>query len=353
VDEPIASAKYCGAERAAVRRRSAQFGGFMATKTFQFALCALALTAAAAAAQDDTVEVQVVDAMNKLFGVHPGFRSNHAKGVVVTGNFKASPGASELSKAALFDGTTIPVTARFSDSSGLPNLPDGSKDANPHGLAIKFHLPDGGETDMVINSLKFFPVSTGADFRDMLLARADSPPDAPKPTKFEQFIAAHPTAPRAFATIKTPASFSEEEYFGINAFVFVNKKGEKQAVRYIATPKKVVHLDAAAAAAKAPNFLIDELVARLKQGPVTFRLKAQLAAPGEQTSDPAQPWRDDDKVVELGVLTIDKAVPDSLEAQKKLLFLPGQLIDGIELSDDPMIGVRDGAYAVSFSRRSP
>jgi catalase len=36
-----------------------------------------------------------------------------------------------------------------------------------------------------------------------------------------------------------------------------------------------------------------------------------------------------------------------------LLFLPGQLTDGIEASDDPMIAVRDGAYAVSFSRRSP
>jgi catalase len=55
----------------------------------------------------------------------------------------------------------------------------------------------------------------------------------------------------------------------------------------------------------------------------------------------------------LGALTISKAVPDSLEAQKKLLFLPGNLIEGIEPSGDPLIGVRDGAYAVSFSRRNP
>jgi catalase len=53
------------------------------------------------------------------------------------------------------------------------------------------------------------------------------------------------------------------------------------------------------------------------------------------------------------VLTLDKAVMNSAEAQKKLLFLPGQLTDGVELSDDPMIGVRDAAYAVSFSRRGP
>ncbi len=46
-----------------------------------------------------------------------------------------------------------------------------------------------------------------------------------------------------------------------------------------------------------------------------------------------------EKVVELGVLT--------------LLFLPGQLTDGIEAPDDSLIDVRNGAYAVSFSRRHP
>jgi catalase len=99
--------------------------------------------------------------------------------------------------------------------------------------------------------------------------------------------------------------------------------------------------------------LIDELPARIERGAVTFHLKAQLASPGDSTKDASTPWPNSDEVVELGVLTIDKAARDSLEAQKKLLFLPGQLTDGIEPSDDPLIGLRDGAYAVSFSRRNP
>jgi hypothetical protein len=68
-----------------------------------------------------------------------------------------------LSKAKLFDGSTIPMTVRFVDSTGIPNLPDGSALANPHGMAIKFHLPDGSDVGMVTNSLKFFLVSSGAD----------------------------------------------------------------------------------------------------------------------------------------------------------------------------------------------
>jgi catalase len=319
-------------------------------------LVALAVMASASAgfvrADDQPIEVQIVDAMNKAFGAHPGFRANHAKGVVVEGSFKASPEAAALSKAVLFNGSMIPVTVRFSDSTGIPDLPDGAQPANPHGMAIKYHLPDGSDTDMVINSLKFFPVATGADFRDLLLAVAASPPDAAKPTQLDQFVAKHPTVPAALATATTPDSFADETYYGIDAFIFINKAGQKQAVRYQMVPEHAVHLEAADAGKRPPNFLLDELPERLKQGPVTFHLKAQLAAAGDSTTDPTQPWPDDRKVVDLGVLTIDKAVADSAEAQKALLFLPGQLTDGIEQSDDPLIDVRNGAYAESFSRRS-
>lgn len=326
----------------------------MTTRTLVAALAGIALALPAAAlAQEPPVEEQLVNAMNKVFGVHAGFRANHAKGVVVEGKFKPSTEAATLSKASLFSGGEIPVTVRFSDSTGVPNLPDGSGDANPHGMAVKFHLADGSDMDLVINSLKFFPVSTGAELRDLFLAIADSGPNAAKPTRLEQFIASHPSVPAALGTIATPDSLADEAYFGVNAFVLVNKAGEKQAVRWQMLPEKVVHIDQEDAAKRAPDFLMAELPARLKQGPVTFRFKAQLAAAGDDTKDPAKPWPDDRKLVELGVLTIDKAVEDSDAAQKKLLFLPGQLTDGIEASDDPMIDIRNGAYAISFSRRNP
>jgi hypothetical protein len=76
-----------------------------------------------AAAQEAALATQIVDAMNKVYGVHPGFRANHAKGVVAEGFFKAAPEAARLSKAVLFNGTSIPVTVRFSDSTGVPICP--------------------------------------------------------------------------------------------------------------------------------------------------------------------------------------------------------------------------------------
>ncbi len=317
------------------------------------ALAAMLLGVAAlpGRADDQPVAVQIVDAMNQVFGSHPGVRANHAKGVVVEGSFKASANAASLSRAVLFDGSAIPVTVRFSDATGLPEIPDGAAEANPHGMAIKFHLPDGSETDMVLNALKFFPVATAAEFRDLFLAVAASPPDAPKPTPIEQFVASHPAVPAALATVATPESFATDNYFGVNAFVLINQAGDRQAVRYQVIPDQIAHLDAAAAAKRAPDFLMSELPARLQAGPVTFHLRAQLAAEGDPTGDATKAWPAEREVVELGVITLDQAVADSATAERSLLFLPGQVTDGIEPSDDPLIELRDAAYAESFARR--
>src|SRR5580698_11644106 len=111
----------------------------------------LVLASTAAMADSLPLPTQIVDLANKVDGVHPGFRAFHAKGVVVQGTFKAFPAARRLSSAVLFNGSTIAVTARFSDGSGMPNVPDGSP-AMPRGIAIKYHLTGGADTDMVTNS---------------------------------------------------------------------------------------------------------------------------------------------------------------------------------------------------------
>jgi catalase len=311
----------------------------------------LLLAATAAIADNPPLPTQIVDLANKVDGAHPGFRAFHAKGIVVEGTFKGSAEGARLSRAALFNGSTIPVTARFSDGSGMPTIPDGSP-AMPRGIAIKYHLPSGPATDMVTNSFKFFPVGTGEDFRDLLQAITASPPDAPHPNKVEQFFGSHPNAPKAIGSLPIPDSFADEEYHGIDAFIFVGKSGKRQAVRYLVVPEKLVHITPEEAAKQSPDYLFDDLAKRIAQKPLVFHLKAQLAEPGDQTKDASQPWPDDRKVVDLGVLTLTKVVPNSLEAQKKLLFLPTNLTPGIELSDDPLPNVRSAAYGVSFGRRS-
>jgi catalase len=318
----------------------------------KFLVCGSLLLASAAALADEApLPTQIVDLANKVDGVHPGFRAFHAKGVVVEGTFKASPEAARLSRAVLFNGSTIRVTARFSDGAGVPTVPDGTP-AMPRGIAIKYHLPGGADTDMVTNSFKFFPVGTGEDFRDLLTAIVASPPTAPHPSKLEQFFGTHPNAPKAIGSLPIPDSFADEEYHGIDAFIFVNKSGQRHAVRYIVAPEKLVHITAEEAAKQPSDYLFDDLAKRIGPKPIVFHLKAQLAQSGDQTKDASQPWPEDRKVVDLGVLTLTKVVPNSPEAEKKLLFLATNLTAGIELSDDPLPTVRTAAYSVSFGRRS-
>jgi catalase len=306
----------------------------------------------AARADDVPVAEQIVNGMNKVWGSHAGFRANHAKGVVVEGSFVPTPAAGALSKASLFKGPAVPVTVRFSDATGVPTLPDGNPYANPHGMAIKFHLADGSEMDVVTNSLKFFPVATGEEFRDLFVAVAATGPDSPHPNALEKFVAAHPSVAAATATAMTPSSLARENYFGVNAFVFTDQGGERHPFRFQILPVAgVEHLSPEDAGKQPPNFLMEELPARLAKGPVAYRLLAQLAKPGDPTNDATKPWPEDRKTVEMGTITLTKAVADSATAEKALLFLPGNLTDGVDPSDDPLIDIRNQAYAVSFGRR--
>ena len=122
--------------------------------------------------EDQPIEVQIVDAMNKLWARIRVLRQLPLQGVVVEGSFTASPQAAGLLARRPCSTVARSRSRYVSPTPRIPNVADGSGSAIPHGMSIKFHLPDGSDTDMVLNALKFFPVATGADFRDLLLALA-------------------------------------------------------------------------------------------------------------------------------------------------------------------------------------
>jgi catalase len=67
-----------------------------------------------------------LDAFNNAFGRHPGYRTNHAKGVCVTGWFDSNGNGAELSRAAVFALGRTPVLGRFSAAGGNPHTADTS-----------------------------------------------------------------------------------------------------------------------------------------------------------------------------------------------------------------------------------
>jgi catalase len=307
------------------------------------------------AIQTDTAELarQAADLFLKAFGSHPGFRLAHAKGIVCEGIFQPTAEAAGLSRAAHFRGQAVPVIVRFSNSTGVPQIPDGDPQSNPKGMAVRFKLPDGGITDIVANSQNGFPAGTPADFVGFLGSLITSGPDTPKPTPLDTFLATHPNTVRFLSTPNPqPASFAACSYFGNNSFIFVNAQGQRLAIRYQLLPSAgEQQLDAATAAARGQDFLFDELRARLTGAPAEFRLQVQIAGPTDATSDATLVWPDDRRKVVLGTIRLMSFDPKSAETEKGLTYDPTHLTDGIELSDDPLPAFRAQVYSISIARR--
>jgi len=314
------------------------------------ALCAG--RACAAETQDDkSLAQQIFDTMIQVPGANPAFRTAHAKGVVCEGTFIPSKEAANLSKAVHFQGGSIPLIVRFSDASPDPFVADNAP--NPRGMAIRFRLPGGGETDIVSLSHHGFIVGTGEDFLALQKAIVATDPSKPHPWPIEAFIGSHPLAGKFVQEIQLmPASFGTQAFFSNNAFIFVNQQGVKRAGRYQFIPVAgQQNLSEAEAKTKSADFLAEELKMQVANRPVQFRMVVQLANAGDPTHDPSLVWPDDRKTIDVGTITITSVVADSDTAQKALVFFPTTLTDGIELSDDPFPALRTSVYALSFARR--
>src|SRR5512134_1871067 len=97
------------------------------------------LPGASAAADAAPTPAAFVNALEGTFGVHPGARRSHAKGICAEGYFVGNAAGAGLSKSALFSGERIPVVARFSVGGGNPKASDKGKTVR--GLALQFSLP--------------------------------------------------------------------------------------------------------------------------------------------------------------------------------------------------------------------
>jgi catalase len=288
-----------------------------------------------------------------VFGLHPGFRPAHAKGALLMGKFTPSTAAATLTRAPHMNRETTPVMVRFSNSTGIPLVPDNDPHANPRGMAIRFQLAEHVHTDIISHSTDGFPTRTGQEFLEFFRALASSDPSKPSPSPIDTYLGAHPKA-LAFVQAPKPApsSFARESYFGITAMRFTNKSGVSRYGRYRIIPAAGVdHLPDAIAAAKSPNFLFDELTERISKGPIGFRILAQLANEGDVVDDATIHWPEDRTLLDLGAITLTEAVADNPHEQQHIIFYPIPRVDGIDPSADPLLELRAAVYLLSGRRR--
>jgi catalase len=295
----------------------------------------------------------ILEKFEALFGAHPGFRPAHAKGIMLHGSFTPAPEAASLSKAPHFNRPSTPATVRFSNSTGVPVIPDNDPNADPRGCAIRFYLAERVHTDIVAHSTNAFPARTGQDFLELLSAIAATDLSQIPGSPLEKYLGTHPAALAFVQTPKPPpASFAQESYFGLTAMRFINIAGVSRYGRYRILPEAGnEHLEAADAAAKGPNYLFDELEHRIAKEPVKFKVVVQLAEDGDKVDDVTVPWPENRKFLELGKLSLTEPVLDEAHEQKQIIFDPIPRVDGIEPSDDPLLELRAAVYLLSGRRR--
>jgi catalase len=326
--------------------------GFLSSAMSCAAGAAPLAPADAATAGTDSTPAQLVDALNLVFGKQTDNRAVHAKGIVLHGRFVPSRAAAGLSRALHFQKNAVPLTVRFSNFAGIPTIPDNDGLANPRGMALKFQLPDGTVTDLVMHSFNGFPAPTADDFRQFLIALGTSGTGVAHPTPADTYLSAHPVAKTFLETQKPPpVSYATLSYFGVNTFKFTNAHGVSHYGRYRITPQAGEQFMTAEQSKQAPpGYLADEIRQRTARAPVRFRMLVQLAADGDRLEDPSIAWPETRTTIEVGAIEITSVAADSDAEQRALMFLPAALPAGIEAAD-PMIAARSAAYPVSYGRR--
>lgn len=290
-----------------------------------------------------------LDGFRSVFGEHPGFRKNHAKGVSVVGHFMSNGSGAALSRAAVFGPGSTPVAGRFSLAGGNPTVTDTPGAARGLGLAIGF--PGSGQWRTAMLNIPVFLDNSPQGFYDRLLA---SKPVAgtgkPDPKVMADFLSRHPETATAMALVKksppTPG-FADSTFSGLNTFYLVDRGGTRTPVRWSFVPQQT----ALPAKSDDPNALFDALILQLKKVPLQWNLRLTVGQDGDPI-DPTLPWPPDRRVIDVGVLTLTEAQTDAAGNARDINFDPLVLPDGIEPSDDPLLSARSAVYAGSYRART-
>ncbi|WP_370061949.1 catalase family peroxidase [Mycobacterium sp. MAA66] len=297
----------------------------------------------------DLTRQRFLDGFENVFGVHLGFRKNHAKGVAVVGYFKSNGNGAALSRAAVFEPGETPVMGRFSLAGGNPAVADTPGAAR--GLGLVFGLPGADQWRTAMLNLPVFPDNSPQGFYDRLLAsKVDEATGKPDPKTMADFLTHHPETAAAMALVKKSpptTGFADSTYSSLNTFYLAGPDGTRTPVRWSLIP----HQSAVAAKSGDPNGLFDALIRQLKAAPLHWVLRLVLGEPGDPI-DPTLPWPADRRAVDAGVLTLTEAQTERAGNARDVNFDPLVLPDGIEPSDDPLLSARSAVYAGSFRART-
>lgn len=288
----------------------------------------------------------------------------HARAVGAHGVFKCTKDMSEYTKATLFTevGKETPLFTRISTVAGSRGSTDTPRDAR--GFALKFYT-DEGNYDIAGNNIPVFFIQDAIKFPDFVHAVKPEPhneiPQAQSAhDTFWDFItrnqeSAH-MAMWAMSDRAIPLSLRMIDGFAIHTFRFVNKDGKGTFVRFQWNPQLGVHSrvwdETLKVSGNDPDSQRRDLYDAIDEGNYPVWDFCVQMIPEEKEFDftydildPTKVWPEEDvEKIKIGEITLNRNVDNYFAETEQVAFNPGNIVPGIDFTNDPLLQGRLFSY---------
>lgn len=288
----------------------------------------------------------------------------HARGYGAHGVFVGYGTAVNVCRAGfLGDGVETPVFVRFSTVLGSRGSADTVRDTR--GFATKFYTQEGN-FDLVGNNIPVFFIQDGIKFPDVIHAGKPHPdreiPQAQSAhDTFWDFVSTHTEATHHviwnMSDRGIPRSYRTMEGFGVHTFRLVNADGETALAKFHWKPKLGVHSlvweEAQLLCGFDPDFHRRDLADAIESGAYPqWELGLQIMPDSPQQTFEGIDLLDPTKMVPeelapvqpVGMLTLNRNPLNYFAETEQVAFHLGNLVPGIDVTDDPLFQARLFSY---------
>ncbi|WP_240904015.1 catalase [Bacillus sp. N1-1] len=291
-------------------------------------------------------------------------RAVHARGFSAHGEFEVYESLEEITDAEFLKDTSrkTPVFVRFSTVAGSKGSSETVRDVR--GFSTRFYT-DEGNYDLVGNNIPVFFIQDAIKFPDLVHAVKPEPHNgmpqaASAHDTFWDFIANNQESAHmalwAMSDRAIPRSFRMMEGFGVHTFRFVNAKGEARFIKFHWKPKLGVHSlvwdEAQKLSGKDADFHRGDLYESIENGDYPeWELGVQIINEEDEFKfdfdvlDPTKIWPEEDIPVKIvGKMTLNRNVENVFAENEQVAFHPGNVVKGIDFSNDPLLQGRLFSY---------
>ncbi|HVK46110.1 MAG TPA: catalase [Micropruina sp.] len=288
----------------------------------------------------------------------------HARGAAAHGTFVANGSASGISRAAFLQaGAETPVFVRFSTVLGSRGYADTVRVTR--GFAVKFYTGEG-VYDLVGYKIPVFFIQDGIKFPDIIHAGKPHPtreiPQAQSAhDTFWDFVSLHTEAQHHtiwnMSDRGIPRSLRMMEGFGVHTFRLVGAEGATCLVKFHWKPKAGVHglvwEEAQLLGGLDPDFHRRDLADAIEAGNYPqWDLGVQVMPDSEDEMFEGIDLLDPTKFVPeelcpvqlIGTMTLTANPVNYFAETEQVAFQVGNLVPGIDVTNDPLLQVRLFSY---------